>query len=118
MGDWLGYLRLTAKAKTGVTGNVLISGVIGVLAATATLIWLSITLFLWLADRLDDQVLAAAILSAIFLAVASIAALVAAVSRRRAQERAEMALQARKAAALFDPSMLTVALQIGRMIGW
>jgi hypothetical protein len=118
MGDWLGYLRLTAKAKTGVNGNVVIAGVIGMLAALATLLWLSITLFLWLSRRLDDAALAGLIVTAIFLAIALIAAAVVVTSRRNAQQRAQAALDARKSASLFDPSYLTVGLEIGRTIGW
>ncbi len=118
MGDWLGYLELTAKAKTGVSGNVLIGMVIGAVAATAALIWLSITLFLWLSVRFDDTILAGLVLSAIFFAIALIAVAAAALARRRARQRAEAALAARRSAALFDPSMLTVGLEIGRTIGW
>ena len=119
MGDWLGYLELTAKAKTGVSGNVLIGAVIGAVAAVAALIWLSITLFLWLSVRFDDTVLAGLVLSAIFFAIALIAMAAAALARRRARQRAEAALAARRsAAALFDPSMLSMGLEIGRTIGW
>jgi type VI protein secretion system component VasK len=119
MGDWLGYLELTAKAKTGVSGNVLIGAVVGAVAALATLIWLSITLFLWVSIRFDDTILAGLVLSAVFFVVALIAMAAVALARRRARQRAEAALAARRAAAaLFDPSMLTVGLEIGRTIGW
>ena len=118
MGDWLGYLELTAKARTGVSSNVLIGTVIGAVAAAAALIWLSITLFLWLAARFDDIILAGLVLSAIFFAIALVALAAAALARRRARQRAEAALAARRAAALFDPSLLTVGLEIGRTIGW
>ena len=118
MGDWLGYLQLTAKAKTGVNGSVVIAGVIVVLAGLATLLWLSVTLFLWLGEKLDNAALAGLIVTAIFLLIALIAVAVVVTSRRNAQQRAQAALDARKAASLFDPSYLTVGLEIGRTIGW
>jgi hypothetical protein len=118
MGDWLDYVELNAKARTGVSANVLISGAIIAVAGLATLIWFSITLYLWLTARFGDPILAGLVLSAIFLAVTSIAVIIATVARRRARQRAEAALEARKAAALFDPSLLTVGFEIGRAIGW
>jgi uncharacterized membrane protein YozB (DUF420 family) len=118
MGDWLGYLQLTAKAKTGVNSNVVIAGVIVAFAGVATLLWLSITLFLWLGEKLDNAALAGLIVTLIFLVIALIAAAVVAISRRNAQQRAQAALDARKAASLFDPSYLTIGLEIGRTIGW
>ncbi len=118
MGDWLGYLKQTAKAKTGINGTVVVAAVLVVLAGLATLLWLSITLFLWLGEKLDNAALAGLVVTAIFLAIALIAAAVVITSRRNAQQRAQAALDARKAAALFDPSYLTVGLEIGRTIGW
>ncbi len=118
MGDWLGYLKQTAKAKTGINGSVVIAAVLVVLAGLATLLWVSITLFLWLGEKLDNAALAGLIVTAIFLAIALIAAAVMVISRRKLQQRAQAALAARKSATLFDPSYLTVGLQIGRTIGW
>ncbi len=118
MDDWLGYLRLTAKAKTGIGENVLVSGVIVAGFGFATILWLSIALFLWLSIRFDNQALAGLVVAAIFLAIALGAAIAIVVERRRARQRAQAALEARRAAALTDPTLLTVGLQIGQAIGW
>jgi hypothetical protein len=118
MGDWLGYLKQTAKAKTGINSSVVIAAVIVVLAGLATLLWLSVTLFLWLGEKLDNAALAGLIVTAIFLLIALIAVAVVVISRRNALQRAQAALDARKAATLFDPSYLTVGLEVGRTIGW
>ena len=117
MGDWLGYLRLTAKAKTGVSTTIIISGVVAAWAALAALLWLSITLFAWITRRYDDPVLAGLVLFGIYLAIAIICGLTAVIGRRRAQQQAEMALAARKSA-LFEPSVIATGLQIGNAIGW
>jgi hypothetical protein len=117
MGDWLGFLRLTAKAKTGLSGTIVVSGAVAAWAALGMLLWLSITLFAWIARRYDNPVLAGLVLSGIYLAVTVVCALTVVLSRRRAKREAEAALAARKAA-LFDPSMIATGLQIGNAIGW
>jgi len=115
--DLLGYLRLTARAKTGISGTIIVCGAVAALAAFATLVWLSITLFAWIARRHDDPVLAGLILSGLYLGIAVIFGLGVVIARRRAIREAEAALAARKAA-LFDPSMIATGLQIGNAIGW
>jgi len=115
--DLLGYLRLTARAKTGLSGGIVVCGAVAALAAFATLVWLSITLFAWIARRYDDPVLAGLVLSGIYLVLAIICGLTVVIARRRAIQQAEMALAARKAA-LFDPSLIATGVQIGNAIGW
>jgi hypothetical protein len=117
MGDWLSYLRLTAKARTGVSGNVVVSGVVVVWAALATLLWLSITLFAWIARRYDDPVLAGLVLSGIYFCIALIFGIAIVIARRLARQKAEAVLAARKSP-LFDSSMIAVGFQIGQAIGW
>ncbi len=117
MGDWLGYLRLRAKAKTGVNSNVVIGGVVIVWAALGTLLWLSITLFLWIAKKYDDPIVAGLVLTAIYFCIAVIAAVAMMIARHSAKQRAEAALAARNSV-LFDPSLLTVGMEVGRAIGW
>ena len=98
MGDWLGYLQTAAKAKTGVSAGVVVGGILAAAGAVATLVWLSITLFIWIAERFDDPILAGLVLSGIYLRSPLIAAIAAVVARRINRQRAEAALQARKAA--------------------
>ncbi len=121
MGDWAGYLRLMASAKTGVSGNVVAGGAVAVWAALGVLLWLSITLFIWIALGLtwNQWVLAGLVLSGLYFLIALVAGIAGVVARRRTQERAEAALTARKAAAaLINPSILTMGLEVGRAIGW
>jgi hypothetical protein len=88
-------------------------------------VWLSITLFIWIAERYDDPTLAGLVLSGIYLLITVIAAISALVVRRLNRRRAEEALQARKAAFTstllsggIAPSLLSAGLEIGRSIGW
>ena len=105
MGDWLGYLQTAAKAKTGISSGVVIGGIIAAVGAVATVVWLSITLFIWLAERFDNLTLAGLVLSGIYLLITLIAAITAVTVRRLNHRRAEVELQARKAA--FTSSLLT-----------
>jgi hypothetical protein len=125
MGDWLGYLQTAAQARTGVSSGVVVGGILAALGGAGTLVWLSITLFIWIAERYDDPTLAALVLSAIYLTITVIAAIAAVVARRINQRRAEEALQARKAAFTstllsggLAPTLLSAGLDIGRSIGW
>src|SRR5215207_4244773 len=105
MGDWIGYLQTAAKAKTGISSGVLIGGIIAAVGAVASVVWLSITLFIWLAERFDNLTLAGLVLSGIYLLITLIAAITAVTVRRLNHRRAEAELQARKAA--FTSSLLT-----------
>jgi hypothetical protein len=122
MGDWLGYLRLTARAKTGVTGNVLLTGAGFAWALMATGLWLSVTIFVFIGNGYawpwqNQWVFAGCMLLLGWLAITAILAFFTYRERNKAKQRAEAALAAEKAA-LFDPSMISVGLEIGRAIGW
>jgi hypothetical protein len=125
MGDWLGYLQTAAKAKTGVSGGVVVGAVLAAFGAVATLVWLSVTLFIWIVQRYDDPMLAGLVLSGLYLAITIIAAVAAVVARRVNQRRAEEALQARKSALSstlltggLAPTLLSAGLSVGQSIGW
>jgi len=125
MGDWLGYLQTAAKAKTGVSGGVVVGAIIAAFGVVATIVWLSVTLFIWIAERYDDPTLAGLVLSGIYLLITIIAAVAAVIARRINQRRAEEALQARKAAFAstfltggIAPTLLSVGLNAGQSIGW
>jgi hypothetical protein len=122
MGSWLDLLRLTARAKTGVTGNVLLSGAGFAWAAMATGLWLSITAFVFIGNGYawpwqNQWVFAGCVLLLFWLALTALLAFLTYRERNKAKARAEAALAAERAA-LLDPSMLTAALEIGRAIGW
>jgi hypothetical protein len=117
MGDWLSYLRLRAQAKTGVNVPILATAIVAAWSGTAALLWISVTVFIWLADAYQSPLLASAILSLFYVALCLIAGAVVLIARNREKKRAEAALAAQKAA-LFDPSLLTIGLEVGRAIGW
>lgn len=125
MGDWLGYLQTAAKARTGISSGVVIGGVLAAAAAAGTLVWLSITLFIWLAERYDNLTFAGLVLSGIYFLIALIALVTALTIRRINHRRAEEELQARKAAFSstlmsggLAPTLLSAGLQVGRTVGW
>lgn len=125
MGDWLGYLQTAAKAKTGVSSGVVIGGILAAVGAVATVVWLSVTLFIWIAERFDDPTFAGLVLSGIYLLITIVAAISALVVRRVNRRRAEEALQARKAAFAstflsggIAPTLLSFGVDVGRSVGW
>jgi len=60
------------------------------------------------------------IVAGFFILVAAFAAMLSAMTRRRARERAilERAARAHAGSWLLDPKLLASALQIGRSLGW
>lgn len=125
MGDWLGYLQTAAQAKTGVSTGVVVGGILAALGSVATLVWLSVSLFLWIVQRYDDPMLAGLVLSGIYLVITIVAAIAAVVAQRVNRRRAEEALQARKSAFTstllsggIAPTLLSAGLQVGQSIGW
>jgi hypothetical protein len=117
MSGWLRYIELTAKAKTGVSSSVIIWGVVALVAFAATLVFLTFSAFIWLANRYDPLI-AALLLTGFYLILAAIAAVCALAAHRRTIAAAQLALQARSNAPWFDPRYLATGLQIGRAIGW
>jgi hypothetical protein len=130
MGDWLGYLQTAAKAKTGISVGVVIGGVLAAGAAFGTLVWLSITLFIWVAERYDNLTIAGLVLSGLYFCVALIALVTAVTIRSLNARRAERELETRKAAFSatllsggllsggLAPTLLSAGLQVGRTVGW
>jgi hypothetical protein len=129
MGDWLGYLQTAAKAKTGISVGVVIGGVLAAGAAFGTLVWLSITLFIWVAERYDNLTIAGLVLSGLYFCVALVALVTAVTIRSLNARRAERELETRKAAFSatllpgllsggLAPTLLSAGLQVGRTVGW
>ncbi len=88
-------------------------------ASLAAFIFLCVAGYAWLAMRFDN-VMAGLIMAGIFIVMALIAALTAALIRRRVRERAILARAARAQSPswLLDPRILGVAVEAGRTIGW
>jgi len=117
MGGLRRYLGLQARAKTGLTSGVLISGLLALLGAALTFAFVLVTVFIWLADRYGALVSALA-LAGVFLLTAIVALLCCIAIRRRTIERAQQALAARSSAIWLDPRLVGGAVQVSRAVGW
>jgi Ca2+/Na+ antiporter len=117
MRDWLQHIALKARSRTGFGAGPVVGYLIAVLSLIVALGFLCAALFVWLAGRYDG-VTAGLILGAAFLLIALVAFAAAYVVRRRNQERARLELAARSQPGWLDPKYLTIAMEIGRAVGW
>lgn len=117
MGDWLRHITLNAKARTGFGPALVVWFLIALLALGLALVFLSIAVFVWLANR-TDAVTAGLILTGVFLLIAMVAAFAGWLARLRNIERARRELAARSQAGWLDPKFLSVGIEIGRTLGW
>jgi hypothetical protein len=114
---WLRYAELNLKAKTGFSAAPVYWAAAAALALLAALAFLSLTAFIWLTE-LYGALVAAAIMSGAFLALAIVAALVAVLIRRRTARRAQRMLAAQPPGPRLDPRIIPIALEISRILGW
>jgi hypothetical protein len=117
MDGWLRYLALTAKARTGFSLHIVVWAAIAAIASAATLVFLSLAGFIWLADRYD-ALLASLLMAGLYLVIGLIAVVCLLQGRRRTIERARLELSARSEGSWLDPRLMVVGLQVGRAIGW
>ena len=113
---WVNHLRLTAKAKTGLSQAVVVFALIAVIAAVAASALFVFAAFIWLAERYSPLT-AALVLALAFLLIAILCALVAVIAQRRTADNAKRALAARSQSLLLDPGTIGMLFQVGRMIG-
>src|ERR1700733_3021449 len=112
-------ITLAIQAKNGMSPAVLVWLALMALALVTAFVFLCVAGYDWLTLHYGD-VVAGLIMTAIFVAIAVIASITCALSRRRVRERAILA-RAPKAHAppwLFDPRVLGVAVEAGRSLGW
>jgi hypothetical protein len=96
MGNLRRYLELQLQAKSGMSSALVIGGVLGLLSAAITFVFLLIAAFVWLAERYDP--LTAGLGLCTFFLLITIAMLVYSLwLRRRTIQQAELALAARAA---------------------
>jgi hypothetical protein len=112
-------ITLAIQTKSGVSGAVVVWLAIAVLAAFTAFAFLCVSGYAWLAvafGALD----AALIMTGIFVVLTLVAAVIAALARRRVRERAILAraAKAHSPSWLLDPKVLGVAMEAGRTIGW
>jgi MFS family permease len=112
-------ITLAIQARSGASIAVLIWLAIMAVALLAAFVFLCVAAYDWLVPRYGT-VIAGLIMTAIFVAVAAISAIAAAVVRRRVRQRAILARAAKAQAPpwLLDPRVLGVAMQAGRSLGW
>lgn len=116
MNSLVRHLRLTTQAKTGFTPQILVWLLVAVIGAVATLAFLTIAAFFWLAS-LYGPVIAALIVAGFYFLVAVVSVISALAIRRRTAERAQLALAVRSSTWL-DPKLMAMGLQMGRAVGW
>ena len=117
MGGWRRYLELKVEAKTGLSSGLVVWALLAVAFGALTFAFILVTVFVWLSSRFGPLIAALA-LSGFFLLCAIVALVCCLVLRRRTIERAELALAARRRAALLDPKLLAGAIQVSRAFGW
>jgi len=112
-------ITLAIQAKNGMSPAVLGWLALMALALVTAFVFLCVAGYDWLALRYD-YVVAGLIMTAVFVAIAVIAAIASALIRRRVRERAILARAAKAHAPpwLFDPRVLGVAMEAGRSLGW
>lgn len=112
-------IALSFQSRNGVSAAVVAWMAVLAFASLAAFVFLCVAGYAWLAMRFDN-VMAGLIMAGIFIVMALIAALTAALIRRRVRERAILARAARAQSPswLLDPRILGVAVEAGRTIGW
>jgi hypothetical protein len=117
MAGWRRYLELQVQAKTGLTSGLFVWAILAVVFGTVTFVFILVTAYVWLSARYEPLI-AALTLSGFFLLITIVALVCCLQSRRRAIERAELALAARKNTTWIDPKLLGGAIQVSRALGW
>ena len=117
MQGWRNYLQLKAQSKTGLSVGLLIWALTGMSCAAATLGFVILAVFIWLAERYGS-LNAALVLGAFFFSITVIAVIASALSHRRTVRRARLELASRSNAPWLDPRLVGVTMQVSRAIGW
>jgi hypothetical protein len=112
-------ITLWVQAKTGLTVALFAWLAIAAVAAVMMFAFLCVTGCAWLSIKLGP-VLGPLATAGIFLLIAVVAAAALVVSRRRTKQRAilEQKVRAQQALALVSPTVLGVAMQAARTLGW
>jgi hypothetical protein len=112
-------IALSFQSRSGVSPAVVAWTAVLAFASLIAFVFLCVAGYAWLAMRFDGAI-AGLIMAGIFIVLALIAALTAALIRRRVRERAILARAARAQSPswLLDPRILGAAVEAGRTIGW
>ncbi len=118
--SWMHDITLALQARSGVTPGLFVWLAVIAVAFVTAFVFLCVAGYDWLAVELGN-IFAGLVMAGIFVLIGLIGAIVVAMSRRRAMERAilERAARAQVASSwLLDPKILGVAMQAGRTLGW
>jgi hypothetical protein len=117
--SWMREIELAIQARSGASLALFICAAVATIAGLTAFGFLCIAGYDWFAIQFGS-VFAALIMTAIFAVVAIIATVIGRAARQRARERAilERAGRARAGSGLLDPKLLTLAVQVGRSVGW
>jgi hypothetical protein len=110
---------LTLQAKSGLTPFFFVWLSVAALAGLTAFAFLCVAGYDWL-TTLFGPVFAGLIAAGFFILCAAIAAMLGALARRRARQRAilERAAHGHGASWLLDPKVVAAVVQFGRSLGW
>jgi len=117
---WMRDIALSVQARSGVTPALFVWAAVIAIALLTAFVFLCVAAYEWLSLQLG-AVFAGLAMAGVFLLIALLGAIVCAVSRRRARERAILERAARAHASsswLLDPKILAAAVEAGRALGW
>jgi uncharacterized membrane protein len=117
--SWTREITLAIQARSGASPTLFVCVAVAAIAILTAFAFLCIAGYDWFAIQFGS-VFAALLMAAIFAVVAIVAAVIGVAARQRARERAilERAARARAGSGLLDPKLLTLAVQVGRSVGW
>jgi uncharacterized membrane protein len=117
--NWTRDIALAIQVRSGASPILFVCVGVAAIAALTAFVFLCIAGYDWFAIQFGS-VFAALLMTAIFAVVAIVAAVIGTTARQRARERAilERAARARAGSGLLDPKLLTLAVQLGRSVGW
>ena len=114
---WVNHLRLTAKARTGLSPAFVVFALIAAIAALAASVFFVFAAFIWLAERYSPLT-AALVLALAFLLIAILCALVALMAQRRTIAQRQACARGAEPVALARSGECSESLfQVGRTIG-
>jgi hypothetical protein len=110
---------LAIQAKSGLTPSLFVWLAIAAVAAVTAFAFLCVAGYGWLVT-LFGPVFAGLIAAGFFILCAAIAAMLGAMARGRAKQRAilERAAHGHSASWLLDPKVVATVVQFGRSLGW
>jgi hypothetical protein len=116
VGELVGFLKLQAQARTGLSMGILVWAVAGLVFAPLAFAFLLLSAFIWLAERFGPLAAALA-LAVVFLVIAIIAVAACLLIRHATRRQAALELAKRKRAMALDQKLVGV-LQVGRSMPW